>query len=41
MKTSVISDKGQPMMVVSKVGRKGYSIEITGQLMGHGLPRCI
>lgn len=34
MKTNIISDKGQPMMVVSKVGRKGYSIEITGQLMG-------
>lgn len=34
MKSNVISDKGQPMMVVSKLGRKGYSIEITGQLMG-------
>jgi len=34
MKTNVISDKGQPMMVISKVGRKGSTIEITGQLMG-------
>lgn len=34
MKTNIISEKGQPMMVISKVGRKGRSIEITGQLMG-------
>ena len=34
MDAKVISDKGQPMMVVSKMGRKGGTIEITGQLMG-------
>jgi len=34
MKTNIVSDKGQPMMVISRVGRKGRSIEITGQLMG-------
>jgi hypothetical protein len=34
MKTSIVSDKGQPMMVISRVGRKGGTIEITGQLMG-------
>lgn len=34
MKTSIVSDKGQPMMVISRVGRKGRTIEITGQLMG-------
>lgn len=34
MKSNVISDKGQPMMTISKVGRKGRKLEITGQLMG-------
>ncbi|MDA3823873.1 MAG: hypothetical protein PF450_14850 [Bacteroidales bacterium] len=34
MKSNVISDKGQPMMTISKVGRKGIALEITGQLMG-------
>jgi len=34
MKSNVISDKGQPMMTISKVGRKGITLEITGQLMG-------
>lgn len=34
MKLTVISDKGTPMMVVTKVSRKDDSIEIVGQLMG-------
>ncbi len=34
MKANIVSDKGQPMMVISRVGRKGRTIEITGQLMG-------
>ncbi len=34
MKLIIISDKGSPMMVVSKITRKGNSLEITGALMG-------
>ncbi len=34
MKLTIISDKGSPMMVVSRIRRKGNSIEITGALMG-------
>lgn len=34
MKLTIISDKGSPMMVVTKVGRKGSSLEVTGQMMG-------
>lgn len=34
MKLTIISDKGSPMMVVTKVNRKGDCLEITGQLMG-------
>ena len=34
MQAKVVSDKGQPMMVMSKVGRKGSTLELTGQLMG-------
>lgn len=34
MKVNVVSDKEQPMMVISSVGRKGSTLEITGQLMG-------
>lgn len=34
MKLTIISDKGTPMMVVTKVGRKGVSLEVTGQMMG-------
>lgn len=34
MKLIIISDKGSPMMVVSKINRKGSSLEITGSLMG-------
>ena len=34
MKLTIISDKDSPMMVVTKIGRKGSMLEITGQLMG-------
>lgn len=34
MKFTIISDKGSPMMVVTKVARKDSSLEITGQMMG-------
>ena len=34
MKLTIISDKGVPMMVVSKVIRKGSSLEVTGKMMG-------
>ncbi|MBU0475095.1 MAG: hypothetical protein KKF62_13155 [Bacteroidetes bacterium] len=34
MKLTIISDKGSPMMVVTKVARKGSSLEVTGQMMG-------
>jgi len=34
MKANVVSDKDQPMMVISKLGRKGINLEISGQLMG-------
>ncbi len=34
MKLTIISDKGSPMMVVSKVVRKGSSLEVTGKMMG-------
>ncbi|PKL77594.1 MAG: hypothetical protein CVV25_14185 [Ignavibacteriae bacterium HGW-Ignavibacteriae-4] len=34
MKLTIISDKGSPMMVVTKVARKGDSLEVTGQMMG-------
>ncbi len=34
MKLTIISDKGTPMMVVTKIKRKGSSLEITGQMMG-------
>jgi hypothetical protein len=34
MKLTIISDKGSPMMVVTKVNRKGNSLEVTGRMMG-------
>ncbi|NLI90945.1 MAG: hypothetical protein GX434_01705 [Peptococcaceae bacterium] len=34
MKLTVISDKGTPMVVVTKIARKDDTIEIVGQLMG-------
>jgi len=34
MKLTIISDKGSPMMVVTKMARKGLSLEVTGQMMG-------
>lgn len=34
MKITIISDKGTPMMVVTKITRKHNTLEITGQLMG-------
>lgn len=34
MKLTIISDKGSPMMVVTRIARKGNMLEITGQLMG-------
>jgi len=34
MKLTIISDKGVPMMVVTRMRKKGRSIEITGSLMG-------
>lgn len=34
MKLTIISDKGSPMMVVTKVVRKGPSLEVTGKMMG-------
>ncbi|NVO09385.1 MAG: hypothetical protein HXX16_05425 [Bacteroidales bacterium] len=34
MKLTIISDKGVPMMVVTKVTRKGHSLEVTGKMMG-------
>jgi hypothetical protein len=34
MKLTIISDKGSPMMVITKIARKGNALEITGQLMG-------
>ena len=34
MKLTIISDKGSPMMVVTKVNRKGDCLEVTGKMMG-------
>lgn len=34
MKFTIISDKGSPMMVVTKVTRKDSLLEVTGQMMG-------
>lgn len=34
MKLTIISDKGSPMMVVTRIRKKGTAIEITGSLMG-------
>ncbi|MCT4637274.1 MAG: hypothetical protein N4A72_06165 [Bacteroidales bacterium] len=34
MKLTIISDKGSPMMVVTKVKKKGTELEVTGQMMG-------
>lgn len=34
MKLTIISGTGSPMMVVTKIVRKGSSLEITGSLMG-------
>lgn len=34
MKLTIVSGTGSPMMVVTKIVRKGNSLEITGSLMG-------
>ena len=34
MKLTIISDKGSPMIIISRVRKKKDTIEITGSLMG-------